>query len=135
MIIEQIVACALTANLARVHAFFYKKGHSTKSFLILLRFQCWKFLIWFLKFLYCRKDNSKSCSGILYQTPALKFISFTQGSKLRNNHVMYEIIDMWKLKKFCHTGSVYKNLMERYFTSKISFLIFRRPKNLVLKIS
>ena len=25
-------------------------------------------------------------------------------------------------------GSVYKNLMERYFALKISFLIFRRPK-------
>ena len=38
-------------------------------------------------------------------------------------------------KNVCHMGSVYKNLMERYFDLKISFLIFRRPKNLVLKVS
>ena len=35
---------------------------------------------WFLRFLYCRKDNPKSCSDILYQTPALDLISCTQGS-------------------------------------------------------
>ena len=37
-------------------------------------------------------------------------------------------------KTFCHTGSVYNNLMERYFSLKISFLIFRRPKDSVLKV-
>ena len=40
-----------------------------------------------------------------------------------------------KAKKNCHTGSVYKNLMERYFALKTSFLIFRRPQNSVLKVS
>ena len=37
-------------------------------------------------------------------------------------------------KKFCHTGSVYNDLMERYFALKISSLIFRRPKDSVLKV-
>ena len=32
-------------------------------------------------------------------------------------------------KKFCNTGSAYKNLIERHFALKISFLIFRRPEN------
>ena len=33
-----------------------------------------------------------------------------------------------KGKKFRHTSSVYKNLMERYFTLKVSFLIFGDQK-------
>ena len=45
------------------------------------------------------------------------------------------IIQPKKSKRFCHTGSVYKNLMERYFALKISFLIFWRTKNSVLKVS
>ena len=36
---------------------------------------------------------------------------------------------------FLYTGSMYKNLMEGYFALKISFLIFWRPKNSVLKVS
>ena len=40
-----------------------------------------------------------------------------------------------KIEKFCHTGSLYKNLMQRYFALKIGFLIFRRPQNLVRKVS
>ena len=60
--------------------FFQKpvKGHGTENFLILLWSQYWKFLIWFLKFLYCRKDNPKSCSDILYQPPVLNLISCTR---------------------------------------------------------
>ena len=38
-------------------------------------------------------------------------------------------------KKIVHTGSVYKNLLERNFALKISFLIFWRSKNSVLKVS
>ena len=45
------------------------------------------------------------------------------------------IIQLKKSKKIYHVGSVYKNLMERYFALKISFLIFRRPKNSVLRVS
>ena len=92
------------------------------------------FLIWFLKFLYCWKDNSKSCSDLLYETHALNLISCTQefinGKNLEktNNCTAYTIIQ--KLYNY-----MCKNLMERYFALKISFLIFRRPKNSVLKVS
>ena len=44
-----------------------------------------EFPIWFLKFFYCRKDKPKSCSDILYQTPALNLISSTQGSSNGKN--------------------------------------------------
>ena len=98
---------------------FFIRNHSTESF----------FLIWFFEFLQCRIDNSKSCSDILYQTPALNLVSRTQGSILMGR------INKKQGKKFCHRSSLYKNLMERYFALKISFLVFQRPKNSVLKVS
>ena len=50
--------------------------------------------------------------------------------KKKNNYTVEK-----KNKKFYHTGSVYKNPMERYFALKISSLIFRRPKNSARKVS
>ena len=48
--------------------------------------------------------------------------------KKKNNYTV--IMHLYNLYNY-----MYKNLMERYFALKITFLIFWRPKNSVLKVS
>ena len=100
------------------------KGHSTESF-----------LFGFLNFYIAERITLKAILTSFIKHLLLTLFLAHRSLLIGRIKEKQTIIQLKKSKKIYHVGSVYKNLMERYFALKISFLIFRRPKNSVLKVS
>ena len=95
------------------------KGHSPE-----------RFLFGFLNFSFAERITLKTVLTSFIKHLLLNLFLAHRGLLMGRIKKKQTIIQLKKSKKFCHTGSVYKNLMERYFASKISPLIFWRQKKI-----